>query len=66
MPTAIASFRLDFVRDTEENTWQYIMVLIERVVEPEPGQPTILPDSTGPPVDCSLVEISGWTAVVNA
>jgi hypothetical protein len=37
-PSVIASFPLDFVRRGGDNTWQYILDMVENVVDPEPGQ----------------------------
>lgn len=50
-PSVIASFPLDFVWAGGDNTWQYILDMVENVVDPEPGHPGIITDSAGLEVD---------------
>jgi hypothetical protein len=58
-PSVIASFPLDFVRRGGDNTWQYILDMVENVVDPEPGHPATIRDSTGLPVNPDAPPISG-------
>jgi hypothetical protein len=58
-PTVIASFPLDFVQRGGNNTWQYILDMVETVVDPEPGYPGIICDSTGLPVNPEASPVSG-------
>jgi hypothetical protein len=58
-PTVIASFPLDFVRRGGDNTWQYVLDMVENVVDPEPGHPGVIRDSTGLPVNPEASPISG-------
>lgn len=50
-PNDISSFLLDFVRGGGDNTWQYILEMVEDDVDPEPGKSGIVRDSTSLPVN---------------
>jgi hypothetical protein len=58
-PNLIASFPCDFVRAGGDNTWQYILDMVDSVIDPEPGHPGIIRDSSGLPVDLEAPPTGG-------
>ncbi|WOO86369.1 uncharacterized protein LOC62_08G009847 [Vanrija pseudolonga] len=58
-PSVIASFPLDFVRRGGDNSWHYILAMVESVVDPEPGQFGLILDPSGLPVDMEASPTGG-------
>jgi hypothetical protein len=57
--TIIASFHLEFVQRGGDNTWRYVLSVVERLVEPVPGHPSVLRDQDGVEVDLDNAPSSG-------
>jgi hypothetical protein len=59
LETIIASFPLDFVREGGDNTWRYILLAINLLVEDDPDHPGHIENQDGTAVDLDDAPSSG-------
>lgn len=59
LETNIASFPLDFVREGGDNTWRYILLVINLLVEGDPDHPGHIDNQDGTAVDLDQAPSSG-------
>lgn len=59
LDTSIAIFPLDFLSTCGDNTWDYILFVISRLVNPDPLHPGLIVNDQGDPVDLESIPVSG-------
>jgi hypothetical protein len=57
--TLIASFPLEFVQRGGDNSWRYVLGVIEQLVDTVPGHASVIRDQSGADVDLEEAPWSG-------